>query len=270
MSPDTDTAFRMVKDSGAFDFIERTPPTGQLEAFQRASRETGIPLLAGGFFYTLGRDEPLLEWHLRIARDCGTRIQNVQVLRNDATGTRVTNQRVADFYCWAAELGEKHGVTPCLEIHVNMWSERFTRVAEVAALVEARGIPFNLTLDHSHVIFQDRQTPRNKPSKAPRKTSPPAVSFSNQTAPATSAISGSATTGSATPTPAPPPPTTPSTPAPNTPMAASAAASNTPSSPPTKANTTPPGKNRSSPPGKKSSATSSPTTPPTPPAVSNW
>ncbi len=152
--PDIDTQFRMVRDSGAFDYIERSPPTGQLDAYQRASRETGVPLLAGGFFYVIGRDEPLLEWHLRIGQECGMRVQNVQVMLRDAAGNRVSDEQVAAFYLRAAELGERLGVTPCLEVHVNMWSERFARVAGVAALVEARGAAFNMTLDHSHVIFK--------------------------------------------------------------------------------------------------------------------
>src|SRR3546814_14393024 len=35
-----------------------------------------------------------------------------------------------------------------------MWSEHFGRVAKVAEKVEARGVPFRMTLDHSHVIFK--------------------------------------------------------------------------------------------------------------------
>ncbi len=152
--PDTDTIFRMVKESGAFDYIERTPPTGQLLDFQRASARHGVKLLSGGFFYTLGRDEPLMEWHLRIGAECGMRLQNTQILIHDATGARVSNERVAETYLWIAELGDKLGITPCFEVHVNMWSERFRRVAEVAEMVEARGVAFNMTLDHSHVIYK--------------------------------------------------------------------------------------------------------------------
>jgi len=39
-------------------------------------------------------------------------------------------------------------------VHVNMWSERFARVAAVAEIVERRGAKFNITFDHSHVIFK--------------------------------------------------------------------------------------------------------------------
>jgi hypothetical protein len=35
-----------------------------------------------------------------------------------------------------------------------MWSEHFGRVAEVATAAEARGVKYNMTLDHSHVIFK--------------------------------------------------------------------------------------------------------------------
>ncbi len=152
--PDIDTVFDMVRDSGAFDYVERTPPTGQLDAFQRASARTGIPLRCGGFFYTLGRDEPLLEWHLRIGRELGAVTQNVQIMARDAEGREVTDAEVAEAYLRAAELGEKLGVTPCFEVHINMWSERLSRVAKVAALVAARGAAFRMTLDHSHVIFK--------------------------------------------------------------------------------------------------------------------
>src|SRR3954470_2811801 len=72
-NPDDETRFAMVRDAGVFDYYDRTPPPAELDAYRRASDKFGIPLLAGGFYYTLGRDEPLLEWHLRIARDAAGR-----------------------------------------------------------------------------------------------------------------------------------------------------------------------------------------------------
>ena len=73
-TPDVETQFRMVRDAGVFDYFERTPLPGLLDTYKKASRETGIPLMSGGFFYALGRDEPLLEWHLRIGAECGMRV----------------------------------------------------------------------------------------------------------------------------------------------------------------------------------------------------
>lgn len=152
--PDIDTKFRMVRDAGVFDYYDRTPLPGELDTYLRASATYRLPIRAGGFFYVLGRDEPLLDWHLRIAKACGALVHNVQLLTCDTAGTPITDQQVANFYLWAAELGERQGVAPCFEVHVNMWSEHFGRVAEVGRLVEARGVEFNITLDHSHVIFK--------------------------------------------------------------------------------------------------------------------
>ncbi len=153
-NPDLDTRFRMVREAGVFDYYDRTPPTGELDLYRAASQRHGVPLRAGGFYYRLHRDEPLLEWHLRIGADLGVRAHNVQVLTEDARGVAVTDDQVAQCYLRAAELGDKLGVAPCFEVHINMWSEHFGRVARVARQVEARGVRFRMTLDASHVIFK--------------------------------------------------------------------------------------------------------------------
>ena len=151
---DLDTRFRMVKESGVFDYFDKTPPAHTFWDYHRLSRTHGLPMTAGGFYYFLGRDEPLLEWNLRVAADLGAKIHNVQIISHDLRGRLVTNEQVAETYLRAAELGAAVGVTPCFEVHVNMWSEHFGRVAQVAKLVEQRGVPFRMTLDHSHVIFK--------------------------------------------------------------------------------------------------------------------
>ena len=66
----------------------------------------------------------------------------------------VTNEEVANIYLRAYEFGEKVGCKPTFEVHVNMWSEDFRRIEIVADIVESKGIPFRITLDHSHVIFK--------------------------------------------------------------------------------------------------------------------
>jgi hypothetical protein len=151
---DVDTRFRMVKESGVFDYYDKTPSPQDIATYKRASEKHGVPLTAGGWFYLVGRDEPLLEWHLRLAKELGTKVLNVQIFTEDASGRRVSDEKIADLYLWAADLGAKLGVTPCFEVHVNMWSEHFGRVSRVAHMVEKRGMPFNMTLDHSHVIFK--------------------------------------------------------------------------------------------------------------------
>jgi hypothetical protein len=151
---DIDARFRMVKEAGVFDYLDRTPPPADVLQYRRAVEKFGVPLVAGGFYYALGRDESLLEWHLRLGRDFGTHVHNVQILTHDVEGRPVTDDQVTAAYLRAAEVGEEVGVTPCLEVHVNMWSEHFGRIQRVAEAVERRGVKFNMTLDPSHVIFK--------------------------------------------------------------------------------------------------------------------
>ena len=151
---DVDTRFRMVKDAGVFDYYDKTPPVQELHIYRRAAERHELPMTAGGFYYFLGRDEPLLEWHLRVGRDFGARVHNVQIIAEDIHQRPVSDERVAEAYLRAAEVGDETGVVPCFEVHVNMWSEHFGRVRRVAEAVERRGVKFNMTLDHSHVIFK--------------------------------------------------------------------------------------------------------------------
>lgn len=152
--PDIATKVRMVKEAGVFDYIDRCPPDEEFRDLLRASEQHGLPVYASGWFYTLGRDEALFERNIDKARLLGAVVHNVQVLTHHADGHVASNQEIADFYAWAYDTGMRHGVLPCFEVHVNMWSEHFGRVEEVAALVQARGLPFHLTLDHSHVVFK--------------------------------------------------------------------------------------------------------------------
>lgn len=152
--PDIATKVRMVKDAGVFDYIDRCPPDEEFRELLRASERCDLPVSSGGWFYTLGRDATLFERNIHKARLLGSQVHNVQVLSHHAHGHLASNGEVADFYCFAYDLGMRHGVVPCFEVHVNMWSEHFGRVEQVAQLVAARGLPFHMTLDHSHVIFK--------------------------------------------------------------------------------------------------------------------
>ncbi len=151
---DLETRFRMVAEAGVFDYIERSPPPTELDAHLRMSERYRMPIRAGGFYYTLGRDEPLLEWHLRVGAMLGAKAQNVQLAANDVGGEPISDERVARAYLNACEIGAALGVTPCFEVHVNMWSEHFGRIERVAAIVQRAGVPFSITLDASHVIFK--------------------------------------------------------------------------------------------------------------------
>jgi len=151
---DVPVRFRMVKESGAFDYFDRTPLPGELDLYKKCSKDNDLPIRGGGFFYALGRDEPLLEWHLRIGAELGAIVHNVQIGTFDATGKPVSDQLVADAYLRAYDIGQKLGIDACFEVHVNMWSEHYGRIQRVAEMVEARGIPYYMTLDCSHVIFK--------------------------------------------------------------------------------------------------------------------
>jgi hypothetical protein len=152
--PDIATKLRMVKEAGVFDYIDRTPPDEEFRALMNASEKFDLPVLSSGWFYTLGRDEALFERNIHKARLLGSQVHNVQVMTLHADGHVATNEEVAAFYLQAHDIGMRHNVVPCFEVHVNMWSEHFGRVEQVAALVQQRGVPFCMTLDHSHVIFK--------------------------------------------------------------------------------------------------------------------
>jgi hypothetical protein len=151
---DIDTRFRMVKEAGVFDYMDKTPPSSDYWMYEIAKKKHDLPMLAGGWYYLVGRDEPLLEWHLRMGQELGQISHNTQFFTYDANKKFVSDEQVADLYMRFAEIGERTGVIPCFEVHVNMWSEHVGRVEKVAKLVEQRGAKFNMTLDHSHVIFK--------------------------------------------------------------------------------------------------------------------
>lgn len=152
--PDIATKVRMVKEAGVFDYFDRSPPDEEFRDLLKACERHDLPVLASGWFYTLGRDEALFERNILKGRLLGTKVHNVQVMTEHADGHVLSNDEVADYYLRAHDFGMRHEVTPCFEVHVNMWSEHYGRVAQVAELVRRRGVPFRMTLDHSHVIFK--------------------------------------------------------------------------------------------------------------------
>ena len=152
---DLETKFRMVRESGVYDYLDKTPESlDVVDDYRRLSEKYDLPIRAGGWFYTLGRDEALLERNIRTSASLGSKVHNTQIMMHHADGHLVSNEEVADIYSRAFEIGEEVGCRPTFEVHVNMWSEHYGRVMEVAQLVEARGIPYRMTLDHSHVIFK--------------------------------------------------------------------------------------------------------------------
>ena len=152
--PQIDKRFSMVKVASVFDYVDKTPEIEEIDLFLKASKKYKIPIKAGGWFYTIGEHKNLLKQNLKTAQSLGSKIHNTQIQSLNSDGNLVSNMEVRDAYLEAYDIGLKLGVTPCFEVHVNMWSEDFLRVVEVGNLVEDKGVEFNITLDHSHVIFK--------------------------------------------------------------------------------------------------------------------
>lgn len=104
---DIDCRFRMVRDAGVFDYIDKTPAPGEIVAYRDAMQRYAIPLTASSHYYLLGRDEALLQDHLRQAGQLGSRVHNVQVLARDSAGNPVTDDRIAQAF--ATEQSFLHG-----------------------------------------------------------------------------------------------------------------------------------------------------------------
>ena len=146
--------FRMIRDAGVFDYLDRLPPPDLLDEYCRYSEKYGVPLRTGTWYYQLGRDDALLDLNMRNAGRAGLTFHNIQIFANHADGHLLSDDEVVACYLRTWELGEKVGVQPTLELHVNMWNEDFRRVRPVAEKVRAHGVPFNFTMDYSHCVFK--------------------------------------------------------------------------------------------------------------------
>ncbi len=149
-----ETQFRLVKETGVFDSFDRLPLPGQVDTYRACIERFDLPVLTASWFYALGRDEPRIAENLQIAAAVGARQHNLMIHWHDAAGEPVSDERVAEAYLRTYDDGMRFDVEPTLELHVNMWSEDPRRVASVADRVRRRGMPFNFTLDYSHVIFK--------------------------------------------------------------------------------------------------------------------
>ena len=49
--PNIDTRFRMVKEAGVHDYVDKTPNPDEIEEFENASEKYGLPVRAGGWFH---------------------------------------------------------------------------------------------------------------------------------------------------------------------------------------------------------------------------
>jgi hypothetical protein len=149
-----DEQFRMVKESGVFDYFDRLPLRAQLDDYLVAMAKHDLPVHTGSWFYRLGRDDALLADNLVLCKEVGAACHNIMTFTQHADGHVLTDDEIVRHYLDTYEAGMKLGVEPSFELHVNMWTEDFRRVTPIARRIEAQGIPFNFTMDYSHVAFK--------------------------------------------------------------------------------------------------------------------
>lgn len=146
--------FEMVRDTGVFDYINWLPRSDQLGDCVAASEKTGIPMITGNYIHQLGRNDSMLAESMRNAARAGVKMVNVMLGTFAADGHELTDAEIVDAFLRIAEAGDAIGVALSFELHVDCWSEKYKRVVPIVEAVKARGVPFHLTIDYSHVIFK--------------------------------------------------------------------------------------------------------------------
>jgi hypothetical protein len=146
--------FQMIRDAGVFDYLDRLPAPELIDEYRRCSDKYGIPMHTGTWYYQLGREEALIDQYMYNAARAGLKIHNIMIFARHADGHVVTDEELVACYLRTWDLGQKLGVEPSFELHVNMWSEDFRRVKPLAEKIRLHGVPFNFTLDYSHCVFK--------------------------------------------------------------------------------------------------------------------
>ncbi|MBL0421625.1 xylose isomerase [Ramlibacter sp. AW1] len=152
--PSIEEQFRLVKRCGVFDHFDRLPLPDQVDTFQRCIEAYSLPVHTTSWFYELGTDDARMAQNLEISARVGATTHNMMIYARDASGRPVSDAEIVEGYLRCYDEGMRHGVEPTFELHVNMWSEDPRRIVPVAEAVRRRGVPFNFTLDYSHVIFK--------------------------------------------------------------------------------------------------------------------
>ena len=153
--PSVDEQFRMVVESGVFDFFDRLPLTEKVGEYIHAVEKYDFPVWASAWTYRIGADAlQVLEQNLKNCAATGVRYHNMMVLTRHAAGHVVTDDELVELYLRAYELGDRYRVAIGFEVHIMMWSEDVRRVTPVAQRIRQEGVPFNFVMDYSHCIFK--------------------------------------------------------------------------------------------------------------------
>src|ERR1700748_1559918 len=111
----------LIKQSGVFDYVDWLPRPDILDECIRCSEKYDLPILTGTFQYMLGRDEAMLEQDMRNAVRAGVKVHNVMIYAKRGDGREVTNDEIVACYLKTLEFGDKIGLQPSFEVHINMW-----------------------------------------------------------------------------------------------------------------------------------------------------
>lgn len=118
--PSVDEQFRLVKQTGVFDYFDRIPLRDSFEEYRRAIVRHDLPIHTASWFYRLGADEALISDNLRISAEIGADMHNMMIFTHHARGHVVTDQELIDCYLKCYDEGMTLGVEPTFELHVNM------------------------------------------------------------------------------------------------------------------------------------------------------
>jgi hypothetical protein len=153
--PKAETRFAWIRHSGAFDYIEKNIDPGEdFAPYFGWVERYGVPIRVFGGIFCAGQDEARMRWGLRTGGQLGARVFNMQLYARHGAGRPITDRQVADWFLDAMEHGTASGCLPSMEVHVDMWNERFRRVEAVANLLAQSNVTLRLTLDHSHLVFK--------------------------------------------------------------------------------------------------------------------
>lgn len=155
-TPETPTRLAWIKNSGAFDYIEKNMnPAEDFTPYFEWVEQYGVPIRVFGGIFCAGLDEERMRWGLRTGgKRLGAELFNMQLFARHADGHALSDREVADFFLDAMEVGTASGCLPSMEVHVDMWSERFHRIEAVANMLAQSNVDMRITLDHSHLIFK--------------------------------------------------------------------------------------------------------------------
>ncbi|HGH5397498.1 TPA: hypothetical protein ACJI3N_004066 [Raoultella planticola] len=141
---------------GHFDYVEKSLwPHEVLSPWLRESERCGVPIHVTGSTFQPDHDLQRACSIMRDAVAADISIMNCQILppslaKDDASALA----SVGEFYLELLEAGDKGKCLPTLEIHIDMWSEQFKRIEQLAAWLKQRQAPLYLTIDHSHLLYR--------------------------------------------------------------------------------------------------------------------